>query len=240
MNPADSEHSQVPYLFESETKYFEVFPIHFVDRIINSINELIYSTAERFLTNLYGSEESSSIEKSRLEEGLIKLLTLMESSVDQNFDVFELYVLNNIFKFPESWTSSVDSIDINFNQILDGLVTKRARLLEHRRINKRLQHTLKSLENSHQLFEEMHIRLSRLLDCFSKESITSISLVRMNEQMKRIKMCIKKVTNEIETNYRIKLPIINPLSLGVEGLESFRKIGNFEDILDLTRSLREN
>ena len=39
--------------------------------------------------------------KQEVEEGLHKLETLLESTVDKNFDRFEIYVLRNILSVPE-------------------------------------------------------------------------------------------------------------------------------------------
>jgi kinetochore protein Mis12/MTW1 len=39
--------------------------------------------------------------KQEIEEGLHKLETLLESTVDKNFDRFEIYVLRNILSVPE-------------------------------------------------------------------------------------------------------------------------------------------
>jgi Mis12 protein len=93
------------YLYEKETEYFGFYPVQFVDRVINAANEQIYESADRFLTVLQASEESSLISPFQMEEGLLKLLTLMESAVDKNFDLFEMYLLKNIFRFPPSLVS---------------------------------------------------------------------------------------------------------------------------------------
>ena len=42
--------------------------------------------------------------KQEIEEGLHKLETLLESTVDKNFDRFEIYVLRNILSVPEDLT----------------------------------------------------------------------------------------------------------------------------------------
>ena len=39
--------------------------------------------------------------KQEIEEGLHKLETLLESTVDKNFDKFEIYVLRNILSVPD-------------------------------------------------------------------------------------------------------------------------------------------
>ena len=42
--------------------------------------------------------------KKEIEEGLHQLETLLESTVDRNFDKFEIYVLRNILSVPEDLT----------------------------------------------------------------------------------------------------------------------------------------
>ena len=45
--------------------------------------------------------------KKEIEEGLHQLETLLESTVDKNFDKFEIYVLRNILSVPEDLASWV-------------------------------------------------------------------------------------------------------------------------------------
>ena len=102
---------EAPYLYEKETEYFGFYPIQFVDRVINAANEIIYQSADRFLNILHSShDELSLISSFQLEEGLLKMLTLWECAVDKNFDLFEMYLLKNIFKFP---ASVIDVVDMN-------------------------------------------------------------------------------------------------------------------------------
>lgn len=101
-------------------------PISLVDDIINCVNEIMYkcSTAlEKYLDSKEEKNRQQSakerqhqsivIEKNKvlqqenhnshlneIEVGTAKLETLFESSVDKNFDLFELYTLRNILNIP--------------------------------------------------------------------------------------------------------------------------------------------
>lgn len=97
-----------------------------IDDIINSVNNLVYqgiSSLENGLTAtpparlgfkpskatpIPSEDGDASIEypeaKQEIEEGLHKLETLLESTVDKNFDKFEIYVLRNILSVPDELT----------------------------------------------------------------------------------------------------------------------------------------
>jgi len=94
-----------------------------IDDIINSVNNLVYqgiSSLENGLTATPparlgfkpsrttptpGEANDEDVEypeaKQEIEEGLHQLETLLESTVDKNFDKFEIYVLRNILSVPE-------------------------------------------------------------------------------------------------------------------------------------------
>jgi kinetochore protein Mis12/MTW1 len=93
-----------------------------IDDIINSVNDLVYQGISSLENGLFStpaeklgfkpaahSGASGSISddgpeypdaKQEIEEGLHKLETLLESTVDKNFDRFEIYVLRNILSVP--------------------------------------------------------------------------------------------------------------------------------------------
>jgi kinetochore protein Mis12/MTW1 len=94
-----------------------------IDDIINSVNNLVYqgtSSLENGLTATPparlgfkpskatptpADEGGATLDypqaKQEIEEGLHQLETLLESTVDKNFDKFEIYVLRNILSVPE-------------------------------------------------------------------------------------------------------------------------------------------
>ena len=87
-----------------------------IDDIINSVNELVYQGISSLENGLFStppeklgfSSAASTSEdgpefpeaKQEIEEGLHKLETLLESTVDKNFDRFEIYVLRNSLSVP--------------------------------------------------------------------------------------------------------------------------------------------
>ncbi|KIW88185.1 uncharacterized protein Z519_11296 [Cladophialophora bantiana CBS 173.52] len=101
------------------TEHLQYTPLSLIDDIINSVNNFVYqgvgsleigllSTPPEKLgfkavkvVNDEGAEELEFPEaKQEIEEGLHKLETLLNSTVDKNFDKFEIYVLRNILSVP--------------------------------------------------------------------------------------------------------------------------------------------
>lgn len=180
-----------PYLFEMETRYFGFDPVQFVDLAIVIANETIYLAAERFLTILHGSEESSQLSPFSLEEGLLKLLTLLESNVDKHFDVFELYVLTNIFRLPENFLRNerTENPSEDETTLRTALDIQRQDLTNIKRSNMRLQTQLSRLTMIHSMFRSIHSKFSEIRDCIDKETFSE-HLARIEKQVHDIQTCI--------------------------------------------------
>ncbi|KAK4943391.1 hypothetical protein LTR10_017065 [Elasticomyces elasticus] len=101
------------------TEHLQYTPLSLIDDIINSVNNFVYQGVGSLETGLLstppeklgfkpvkthadnGTEEVEYPEaKQEIEEGLHKLETLLNSTVDKNFDRFEIYVLRNILSVP--------------------------------------------------------------------------------------------------------------------------------------------
>lgn len=97
-----------------------------IDDIINSVNNFVYQGVGSLETGLLstpperlgfkpvkpdpettGQQEEFPEAKQEIEEGLHKLETLLNSTVDKNFDKFEIYVLRNILSVPADLVSWV-------------------------------------------------------------------------------------------------------------------------------------
>ncbi|AQZ13393.1 MTW1 (YAL034W-A) [Zygosaccharomyces parabailii] len=84
------------------TEHLQYPAISLVDDIINAVNEVMYkctAAMEKYLL-----ERSKGAGKDYTEEirvGIAKLETLLEHSVDKNFDKLELYVLRNVLRIPQ-------------------------------------------------------------------------------------------------------------------------------------------
>ncbi|KAF2140260.1 uncharacterized protein K452DRAFT_327651 [Aplosporella prunicola CBS 121167] len=107
------------------TEHFRYTPLSLIDHIINAINELIshaVDAVERGLNDAPPSilgfvaraEAENTIPdtdgdgnllfpemRAEIEEGVHQLETLLESTVDKNFDKLEIYLLRNVLTVPE-------------------------------------------------------------------------------------------------------------------------------------------
>ncbi|RMZ68646.1 MIND kinetochore complex component Mtw1 [Pyrenophora seminiperda CCB06] len=103
------------------TEHFTWPPISLIDDIINAVNEVLYRCTDSFETGLSAAdpsllgfadlyaaqgrtpekdEDGQDIypeAKLEIEEGVLKLETLMENAVDKNFDKLEIWTLRNVF-----------------------------------------------------------------------------------------------------------------------------------------------
>lgn len=116
MDPSDSQTSQALL-----TEHFQYTPLSLIDDIIDSVNNYIYQGINSLETGLFSTpperlgfqkpatttttdnlatSNDTDPAKHELEEGLHSLETLLNSTVDKNFDKFEIYVLRNILALP--------------------------------------------------------------------------------------------------------------------------------------------
>ncbi|KAL1800908.1 hypothetical protein ACET3X_001250 [Alternaria dauci] len=103
------------------TEHFTWPPISLIDDIINAVNEVLYRCTDSFETGLSSADPSllgfADLYTSQgrtpdndehgnllfpearleIEEGVLKLETLMENAVDKNFDKLEIWTLRNVF-----------------------------------------------------------------------------------------------------------------------------------------------
>ena len=84
------------------TEHLQYPAISLVDDIINAVNEIMYrctAAMEKYLLERSVVDGEDYTEEVRV--GIAKLETLLESSVDKNFDKLELYVLRNVLRIPQ-------------------------------------------------------------------------------------------------------------------------------------------
>ncbi|CAI1791816.1 kinetochore-associated protein mtw1 [Saccharomyces pastorianus] len=86
------------------TEHLGYPPISLVDDIINAVNEIMYkctAAMEKYLLSKSRIGEEDYGEE--IKNGVAKLESLLENSVDKNFDKLELYVLRNVLRIPEEF-----------------------------------------------------------------------------------------------------------------------------------------
>ncbi|RMD41029.1 hypothetical protein DV735_g4097, partial [Chaetothyriales sp. CBS 134920] len=97
------------------TEHLQYTPLSLIDDIINSVNNFIYQGVGSLEAGLVSTpperlgfkpvigangEQDFSAAQQEIEEGLHQLETLLNATVDRNFDKFEIYVLRNILAVP--------------------------------------------------------------------------------------------------------------------------------------------
>lgn len=93
------------------TEHLGFPPISLVDDIINGVNEIMYkctAALEKYLSAKLETNTRTGDSDEELDEvqvGTAELETLLESSVDKNFDLFELYTLRNVLNIPKDLVS---------------------------------------------------------------------------------------------------------------------------------------
>ncbi|KAL9618258.1 MAG: hypothetical protein Q9160_007028 [Pyrenula sp. 1 TL-2023] len=164
----DSSHVATSLL----TEHLQYTPLSLVDDIINSVNNLVYqgvSSLENGLTStppdrlgfrpapITTTSNSDDVQipeypeaKKEIEEGLHQLETLLESTVDKNFDKFEILVLRNVLCVPEGLEPWVrlkhyedlpgqSSASSTYAPTVESLNLTRRKLAESQRLHRSLQ-----------------------------------------------------------------------------------------------------
>ncbi|KAH7066919.1 Mis12 domain-containing protein [Paraphoma chrysanthemicola] len=152
------------------TEHFTWPPISLIDDIINAINEVLYRCTDSFETGLLAADpallgwadryasESKTAERDEdgnevypearleIEEGVLKLETLMENAVDKNFDRLEIWTLRNVLCLPRGeeelvkWVrlghyENIQSPTKDSNLTPETLFTLRRKLAETQKLN---------------------------------------------------------------------------------------------------------
>ncbi|KAI9144492.1 Mis12 protein-domain-containing protein [Paraphysoderma sedebokerense] len=145
-NAPPSQSQTSIYNDELIIEHFQSTPLSFIDDVINSVNDLLYQGSaelERFVEGEVGGLEAV--------QGIHMIETLLESAIDKNFDRFELFALQNVFKIPEGvkvLLPHYKELNLNFTLSEDAsldheLSRLRKRLVAVRHLNR----TLKSEES---------------------------------------------------------------------------------------------
>ncbi|KAF3039340.1 hypothetical protein E8E12_004339 [Didymella heteroderae] len=154
------------------TEHFSWPPISLIDDIINTINEVLYRCTDTFATgianappHLLGFADRYAAENRKpdrdedgndvypdaaleIEEGVLKLETLMENAVDKNFDKLEIWTLRNVLCLPRGeeelarWVrlghyEGVEALpkDVEGTWTPEKLYTLRRKLVETQKLN---------------------------------------------------------------------------------------------------------
>ncbi|KAI9802158.1 MAG: hypothetical protein M1833_002079 [Piccolia ochrophora] len=172
------------------TEHLRYTPLALIDDIINSINALLYravAAVENGLLNTpppslgFGRQRPSHADaipetdgdgnilypdaKAEIDEGVQKLETLLEATVDKNFDKLEIYALRNVLTVPEDvvrWVRLPHYENLNLNIPSDhptpsSLNSQRRKLHETQKLHRLL---LAESTRNELLLTQLHSLLS--------------------------------------------------------------------------------
>ncbi|KAK5442014.1 hypothetical protein LTS15_011061 [Exophiala xenobiotica] len=174
------------------TEHLQYTPLSLIDDIINSVNNFVYQGVGSLETGLLsttpeklgfkavkdtstGVDGAGEVEfpeaKQEIEEGLHKLETLLNSTVDKNFDKFEIYVLRNILSVPAdlvNWVRLSHYNDISYPPPENATTVEDVQLLRRKLAASR---TLsKHLQEEHNRNEAMLTQLRELVGGAQQEA----------------------------------------------------------------------
>ncbi|KXN64583.1 Mis12-domain-containing protein [Conidiobolus coronatus NRRL 28638] len=183
----------------------DFIPLHFVDDIINSVNNLLYQALDSF-KDFLKTRLSGELQ---INQGMHEIETLLESSIDKNFDLFELYCLNNIFNMSKNenydnrfyqylddepcTVDQIDNIEKELEKVSKELSLEKAKALE---LDVALNNKLKLYTPRQKAYEELK-KLTKLLKQYNivhlKDHFTLIK-----ENIDRILLNDKSTAEELE------------------------------------------
>ncbi|KAI4161227.1 MAG: hypothetical protein LQ342_005018 [Letrouitia transgressa] len=184
------QHQQVDALL---TEHFRYTPLSLIDDIINTVNTIIYRAVEAIETGLFsipprqlgfgvtkssGDSTASDVDeeaKAEIENGVHQLETLLESTVDRNFDKFEIYTLRNIFTVPDELVphirlSHYEGLNLPLPPNAptpESFVTLRRKVHETKKLNR-------ALRNIHAQNASLISQLTSLLSPLSSDQSASL------------------------------------------------------------------
>jgi len=93
---------QAEALFAREEQFFGFSPSTFLDGVVNCVTDYTADALDAAENRLKEEKTVKNKEaEKQTEQSLNKVLEIYKKNIDQNFDKFELYVLNNVLRIPE-------------------------------------------------------------------------------------------------------------------------------------------
>jgi len=173
-----------PHTTEILTEHLGYPPIALIDDIINAVNGVMYkctTAVEQYLNEQSGIGINGLTKEEYMEEvehGTAKLETLLENTLDHNFDKFELYALRNILTIPQDL-----SIKLKHQEcIISNAEQKSIELdLKIRQVLKKIEYELK-IKKLLMIQLNKGKKILKLLKLY-KNAILSIDSIQIRKQL---------------------------------------------------------
>ncbi|KOH01360.1 MIND complex subunit MTW1 [Saccharomyces eubayanus] len=195
------------------TEHLGYPPISLVDDIINAVNEIMYkctAAMEKYLLSKSRIGEEDYGEE--IKNGVAKLESLLENSVDKNFDKLELYVLRNVLRIPEEFLDAnvfrlenqKDLVIVNDNEIKRSEEELREKVNDVELAFKKNEMLMKRVAKVKKLLVSIRgfkQKLSDLLKCKDDEQLQKIleSLKPIDDTMTLLSSSLRKLYVDSES-----------------------------------------
>lgn len=194
------------------TEHLQYPPISLVDDIINAVNEIMYkctSAMEKYLLekNVVNGKDHTE----EIKIGIAKLETLLEHSVDKNFDKFELYTLRNVLRIPQELLDNnvfrlkhqenlVIANKLQIDDGIKGLHTKVEQIEEAFKLNSQLKAKLEKMKKLQLKVKKFKSLVIVLLECKESEEAREIfrTLKPLDDSMKLLTTKVRQLYIESE------------------------------------------
>ena len=194
------------------TEHLQYPPISLVDDIINAVNEIMYkctSAMEKYLLekNVVNGKDHTE----EIKIGIAKLETLLEHSVDKNFDKFELYTLRNVLRIPQELLDNnvfrlkhqenlVIANKLQIDDGIKGLHTKVEQIEVAFKLNSQLKAKLEKMKKLQSKVKKFKSLVIVLLECKESEEAREIfrTLKPLDDSMKLLTTKVRQLYIESE------------------------------------------
>lgn len=211
------------------TEHLQYPAVSLVDDIINAVNEIMYNCTaamEKYLLEKHVIDGVDYTEEIRI--GIAKLETLLENSVDKNFDKLELYVLRNVLRIPQ------ELLDANVFRLKyqRGLVIAS---------DAQQQNSVKELENKVRQIESAFTLHSQLSQRIKDTKKLTVKVRKFKELISNLLECQGSETQEI---FRSLKPLDDSLKLITSQLRQLylqsEEYGSMEQVNDINKDSEDN
>lgn len=211
------------------TEHLQYPAVSLVDDIINAVNEIMYNCTAAMEKYLFEKHVINGVDYTEeIRIGIAKLETLLENSVDKNFDKLELYVLRNVLRIPqELLDANVFRLKYQRNLIIAS--------------DAQQQDSVKELESKVRQIESaftLHSQLSRRIKDTKK---LTIKVRKFKELITSLLACQNSETKEI---FRSLKPLDDSLKLITSQLRQLylesEEYGSMEQVNDINKDSQAN
>lgn len=204
------------------TEHLQYPAVSLIDDIINAVNEIMYkctAAMEKYLLEKH--EVNSKDYTAEIKIGIAKLETLLEHSVDKNFDKLELYVLRNVLRIPQELLNT-NTFRLKYQR--DLVIADESQQQES---VEQLKQKVQQIEEAFATHKQLRLRITQAK--------------RLHNKVQELKQCLTKLFEgrnpEIQTVFNSLSPIDDSLKLITSQLRQMyldsEEYGSMEKINDL-------